>query len=290
MAVTRMDATVLHGRTARSTSHRAALASVFLVVSAVLALPSTVQALTTITQGFLTKDKVAMGSIVSLDKNTADQVSASTSDNVESLLGVVVHDGNSLLALSSAQATQVQVATSGVVQVLVSDLNGTIKQGDQITASPIKGVGMKATDSAKVIGIAQGDLAQSRSSKEKYKDKDGAEHEVVLGEIPVQLNVSYYFKQAEKTLIPSAIQNVANALAGKTVKPLPIIVALAIFFITMMVVVSIIYTMIRSSIISIGRNPMSQSAVYRNLIQLSALVLAILGVAFVAIYMILTRF
>ena len=56
-----------------------------------------------------------------------------------------------------------------------------------------------------------------------------------------------------------------------------------------LVVSVIIYSIIRSSIISIGRNPMAQSAVYRNVIQLSTLVLAILGVSVIAIYLILTR-
>jgi hypothetical protein len=48
--------------------------------------------------------------------------------------------------------------------------------------------------------------------------------------------------------------------------------------------------MIRNSIISVGRNPMAQSAVYRDVIQLSALVLGILAVAVIAIYFILSRF
>jgi len=47
--------------------------------------------------------------------------------------------------------------------------------------------------------------------------------------------------------------------------------------------------MIHSSIISVGRNPMSQAAVYRNVIQLSSLVVFILAVAIASIYMVLTR-
>ena len=103
------------------------------------------------------------------------------------------------------------------------------------------------------------------------------------------VNVSYFFKEPERTLIPSALQNLANALAGKQVDTLPIILAAAVFIIMLIVVVSIIYSMIRSSIISVGRNPLSQSAIYRDLIQLSALVIGILGVGLIAMYLILTR-
>jgi hypothetical protein len=254
-----------------------------------LAMPATADALTTLSQGYVTKDKLTQGAIVSLENDTSDQVNAASSGNVESILGVVINDDNSLLTLSTGETSQVQVATSGIIRVLVSDINGDITQGDQITASPISGVGMKATDSIKVIGIAQGKLVKEDANKHTYKDKDGQEHTVTLGEVPTLVNVSYYFKQPEKTVIPSALQNVANALAGKAVKPLPIIVSLAIFVVALITVVSIVYSMIRSSIISVGRNPMAQGAVYRNVIQLSALILIILGVTVISIYMILTR-
>lgn len=255
----------------------------------VLAFSGQARAMTTLSQGYVTKDKLSLGSIVSLEKNTTDQVSGAATENVDNILGVVITDGSSLLTLSNGEKQQIQVATSGIVQVLVSDINGDIKQGDQITASPIKGVGMKATTNVKVIGIAQGDLSDSRNSKVKTKDKDGAEKEVVVGEIPAIISVSYFFKQPEKTIIPMAVQNVANALAGKTVKPLPIIISTAIFVIALVTVASIVYSLIRASIISVGRNPMSQAAIYRNLMQISALVLVIMGVTLLAIYMILTR-
>jgi hypothetical protein len=105
----------------------------------------------------------------------------------------------------------------------------------------------------------------------------------------VLVNVSYFFKQPEKTLVPTSIQNVANAMAGKQVDPLPIFISMGIFIITIIIVVSMIYSMIHSSIISVGRNPMSQSAIYRDLLQLSALVAVILAVGITSIYLILTR-
>lgn len=255
-----------------------------------LAIPATVSGLTTLSQGYSTTDKVASGSIVSLDNSASDQVSAATSSNANSILGVVINDGNSLLSLSDGQTNQIQVATSGVAQVLVSDINGDIAQGDEITASPIKGVGMKATSNAKVVGIAQDSLSGNRSSSQSYTDKSGQKHSIKLGEVSVLVNVSYFYKQPEKTLIPSAIQNIANALAGKTVNSLPILISVGIFIVTLVVVSSIIYSMIHGSIISVGRNPMSQAAVYRNVMQMSVLVLGILAVAVIAIYMVLTKF
>lgn len=252
-----------------------------------LVAPSIVHATTTISQSYATSDKLSIGSIVSLKQNTSDEVIAASNNSVDNLFGVVINANNALLSLSNEQKNQVQVATSGIVQVLVSDINGQIAQGDHITASPINGVGMRATDNVRIVGIAQGNL--SGGSKETYKDSAGKEQSTIIGQVPVLVNVAYYFKEPSKTIIPSAIQNIADAFAGKQVSTLPIIVSAIIFIVMMIIVVSIVYSMIRSSLISVGRNPMSQSAIYRDLVQLSALVLGILAVGIIAIYLILTR-
>lgn len=264
------------------------LSSLLLVFSIVL--PVAAHAVTTISQGYSTNDAVSVGSLVGLESGSSDQVAASTSSTVDSLLGVVINDGNSLLTLSNGADNQVQVATSGVVSVLVSDINGPVVKGDHITASPVKGVGMKATSNTKAVGIAQSDPVNSDNKDQSYTDEEGNKQPLTLGQVSVLVNVDYFYTEPEKTIIPQAIQNLANALAGKKVDPLPIIVSSIIFIITLIVVVSIIYSMIRSSIISVGRNPMAQSAVYRDVLQLSALVVGILAVAIVAIYFILTRF
>jgi hypothetical protein len=148
---------------------------------------------------------------------------------------------------------------------------------------------MKATDNVKIVGIAQDKFPNSTSKKETYTDSKNQKQTVNIGQIPILVSVSYFYKQPDKTLVPQAIQNIANSLAGKKVNTLPILLSIAVFLITLIIVVSIIYSMIRSSIISVGRNPMSQAAVYRNVLQISALVVAILAVSIGAIYMILTK-
>lgn len=273
-------------------SHRArrlGILVVFSVLIATLLAAPFVQAIPAISQNYRSDTAVPVGGIVSLKDGTIDQVTSASSVTVDNILGVAINASTALIALTGSQENDVQVATSGIVQVLVSDINGEIKNGDQITASPISGVGMKATSNIRVVGIAQADLTNEGSRVQTVEGIDGQTQEVRLGRIPVLINVSYFFKEAERTIIPAAIQNVANALAGRQVSTLPIILAGAIFIIMLVVVMSIIYSMIRSSIISVGRNPLSQAAIYRDLIQLSALVIGILAVGLVAIYLILTR-
>lgn len=244
-------------------------------------------AITSLSESYTTKDTLAIGSLVSVQDDQTDIVEAAESGNVDNLIGVVIASGSSLLTVSNGKDSQVQVATSGTLPVIVSDINGTIKRGDHVTASPVKGVGMLATSNVRVIGIAQGSMTNVK--QQKYKGSDGKERTMKLGEVPVLVNVAYYFKEPDKTIVPAAIQNVANSLAGKEVGTVPILISGAIFLIMLIVVASLIYSMIHSSIISVGRNPLSQSAIYRDLVQLSGLVLGILGVGLVCIYLVLTK-
>jgi hypothetical protein len=258
-----------------------------IVAGIFVGLATAAHAVTSISQSFNSDKQLPVGSLVSLKSGTTDAVVGALPNNVDGLIGVIITTDNSLLSVSNGLKNQVQVATSGTVPVLVSDINGEVKLGDHLTASPIDGIGMRATGNVRIVGIAQSDV--SSATKQTYKDKGGQEHSVMIGQVPALISVAYYFKEPDKTLIPSAIQNLANALAGKTVNTLPILISAGIFVVMLIIVVSIIYSMIRSSIISVGRNPMSQSAVYRNVIQMSALVLVILGVGFSSMYLVLTR-
>lgn len=254
------------------------------LVFAVLLMTTGAYAQTPISQGYTAKDSVAVGSLVSLLSDSSDTVEAATVDNTNNLLGVVITGGSSSLTLGRGVSGEVQVATGGSIAILVSDINGDIKQGDQVTASPIAGVGMRVSSNSKVIGVAQADMT---TTTEQTIDENGTKQTVKLGSVPVLINVSYHYQTPEKTIIPAAIQNVANAVAGRAVSPLPIILSGVIFVVMLVVVMIIIFSMIRSSIISIGRNPLSQSAVYRDVIQLSAVVIVIITASIATIYFIL---
>lgn len=277
--------TIAHTKTARYIGFFLVASSMLLIVG----YTRITHADTFLSQSYTSTEALPLNSIVSLQNNTSDKVILAASNNVDNLLGIVVNADNSSLSITNGKDNEVQVATTGSLEILVSTINGNIAQGDYITASPISGVGMKATSNVRVIGIAQGDLNEKNGSSETYNDKEGHKQTVLLGQVPVLVNVSNYFKQPDKTLIPSAVQTIANALAGRSVSTVPILISAGVFLVTIVVAVSIIFSMVRSSIISVGRNPLSQSAIYRDLIQMSALVLGILAVGFVAIYLILTK-
>lgn len=112
-------------------------------VLVLLATPHLAIAMNTLTQGYNTTKQLPLGTLVSLVKNTTDSIEPSSTQTLENMLGIVVSSDSSLLTVTDGTNSQVQVATTGTVPALVSDINSEIKDGDHITASPMVGVGIK---------------------------------------------------------------------------------------------------------------------------------------------------
>lgn len=236
-------------------------------------------------QSFQASGQLEIGTVVSLQQTKADTVVASNTDRVSQLVGVVA---NKPLIELSGGGTSASIVTSGVTQTLVSDINGEVKTGDKITASPINGVGMKATDPSLVVGTAQGNLSDSKTTSKSLTDRNGKSRTVHIGLIPVQVNVTFYSPSAgTQSYIPSFLQDAANSLAGKAVSPVRVLASLLLAILALVSVTILLYSSVRSSLISIGRNPLSENAIHKGLIEVGAIIIGILVLTFVAIYLIL---
>lgn len=245
---------------------------------------------TGISQSFSSTDQVVPGTLVELGGQSGTVKSANT-DGVEDLLGVVIKNDSAILGVNGAGG--VQVALSGTANTLVSTLNGDIKAGDKITASPISGVGMKAILSTKVVGVAQADFKadDAGATKRDIKDKSGKTTSVSIGQIPVLISPAYYVAGLgdQKTIIPPFIQNLVNAIAGRKVSVVRIIIASIILLFSLSAIFIVLSGAVRSGIIAIGRNPLSQGAVYRSLLHVMLASIGVLLVTFGAVYLIISR-
>ncbi len=240
-----------------------------------------------ISQGFNTSEtNIATGALVGLTPNSKSSVQLSDVDHVSELVGVI---GDKPLIQLSSTGQQVQVVISGITPALVSDINGDIKSGDKITASPITGVGMKATGSVLVVGTAQASLSSATTTQKSVNDKDGKPQTVKIGSIPIQVNITYYVPPEQKNaFLPPFLQSLANAVAGRDVSPVRVIVSTVALIFGFVSIAILLYSSTRSSIISIGRNPLSEGAVQKSLIEVGATALGILLVMLIAIYLVLT--
>ena len=262
-----------------------------LVVASIVTLFSAIyvraESTAAISQGFKTSEaNLAAGALVSLTSGSPNTIQLANSDRVNQLIGVI---GDKPLIELSNSDKEAQVVISGTTLTLVSDINGDVKTGDKITASPISGVGMKANVSSLVVGTAQSDLNSATTTQKTVNDKKGQPQSVKIGSIPVQVNVTYYVAPEDKNaFLPPFIQSLANAVAGKEVSPLRVLISTLVLIFGFVSIAVLLYSSIRSSIISIGRNPLSEGAVRKSLFEVGATSLGILLVMLIAIYLVLS--
>jgi hypothetical protein len=254
----------------------------------VVCLPAAVSALGALSQAFITSDSsLAAGTLVDLKSGTANAVEKASSSNAPQLLGITASDP--LIALGS-NTKRAQVVVSGLTPALVSDINGSVKVGDKITASPIQGVGMKAGTSTEIVGTAESNLTDSDTSTQQIKDKSGKVTSVKIGLVAVQVNVSYYAMQQNKLndIVPSFLVNVGSSIAGKDISPLRVLIGFSSLLVGFLVAGVMLQAGVRSGIISMGRNPLASRILRRSLLDVLVTSLGVLSIACVVFYLVLT--
>jgi hypothetical protein len=211
--------------------------------------------------------------------------------NQDKLFGIVVTSSSSLISISGGTG-EVQVATSGLAAALVSTEGGNIKRGDHLGVSTIAGVAKKVTSGSRTIGTASDDFDGSASGVDKRKLDTGAGiKEVSVGQIPVDIGVGNYQPNGLDTgsVVPTWLQTVSNTVAGKVVSPIRAVVATTILIAAIISVSVLLYGAVRTSIISIGRNPLAKTSVFKGLAQVIVIVGVILGTAAILSYMVVSR-
>ncbi len=250
-------------------------------------------ALASLSQGYATTTPIPDGSLVALDTKSAGSAVVATLDNSDRLFGVAVPPSAAAVSLGGSNPNgQVQVVTTGSANTLVSTAGGDIKVGDYIAVSPIAGVGQKAVGKVRVIGTAQADFNGSGEgvTRQTITDATGAKKEVIIGQIPVVISVATINNDTSQTYtVPSWLQSFSNQLAGKSVSPVRIIIAALILLVSLVTITVLLYSAVRNSIISIGRNPLSRGSVLRGLLEVILISAGILVLAAVAMYMVISR-
>lgn len=258
--------------------------------AALLFYPFTVNA-QNVTQGYNTDEKLQRGMIVAIDEADTTKVKAVNIDNSDKVHGVVVSESDSV-AVISEEGQLALVATTGKFEVLVSDQNGPIKAGDYVAVSSISGIGMKGDDKQPIIvGTALSEFSPGNVgfvlSKVTIKDSGGADKEINIGRISIDINIGTNPNLKVEASLPYFLKRASEAVAGKPVTAMRVYIGLAILIITGGISGSVIYSAIRSSIISIGRNPLSKKSILRGMLQIVMIGIMIFISGIVGVYLIL---
>jgi hypothetical protein len=239
-----------------------------------------------ISHSYKAKSSIKNGSLVSLDAKQTDYVEAANVTNAERLLGVAVESNDSLLAVDPT-AGQVQVATNGTANVLVSTLGGDIKVGDSIATSPFNGIGVKAEPGSRIVGLSQTEFSKNTkgATEQQVKDKSGKTQTIYVGFVRATVS-SGTLDNGNNSL--STIQRLGRSLTGHTVSTARVLIALVIAVVAVAALVVLAYAAIYGTIVSIGRNPLAKYAIFRTLGTVLGMVTIIALVAGVTIYLLLT--
>lgn len=235
--------------------------------------------------GYSAETDLPTGVVVSLVSEDTREIEPANSSNIDDLLGVVVGGSGSLLMLST-QESNVQVVTSGVTEVWVTDAFGDIDAGDHITASSINGIGRKASrEDGKILGVAR---ANFRDATTRTVTAEGGEmRDVAVARIPVLVQIGGNPESSrQESFLPSFIQEGANAIAGEPVTPARVLIGLTVITGGIVGSMVLLYGAVSSTIISIGRNPLSDSSIYAGLFRMIMIAIGIIGLSVVIAYVI----
>lgn len=266
------------------------VAAFFALFSLIAIASSPIALAQSVTQGYSTDKVLQRGTFVALNVEDSSKVDPVNRENQDRVHGVTVAPNDATFTLSE-DLEKTFVATIGRYDGLVSTEAGIIQPGDFLTVSSISGVVMKAGDKdfytvGKAIEGFDGDV--NSISTTELRDSTGELQTVGIGRILVDMSVGSnpLFQPAESTL-PEFLEKATETIAGKQVSAVRVYVGIVILLLSSILAGSLMYSGIRSAVISIGRNPLSKQSVTKSMMQivLSALIIFLIGLF--AVYLLL---
>lgn len=260
-----------------------------LVIASGLVLAPALARAAAITQGYQAKTTLPTGSVVSLTAAGGQQVEATTTDNDSLSAGVVVNGADALLDVQP-QGSQVRVAVSGDVTILVSTVNGDIKTGDKLIATPLAGVAgldYPPAPGVKYIAVANSDFTSTTTGAKKTSVKltDGSSKDVYVGSIKARMLLGNRAPGAgEKS---NFLTSLAQQISGKKVSLIRVVGALAILVAALVITGMVLYGSIKGTFVSLGRNPLSRDSVFTGLMRIVIIAMLVLSAGVVFGYLIL---
>lgn len=244
-------------------------------------------------KGYAADTPLDFGTVVELTGEASDRVKVATQPEMQNMFGIVI-DPNSLPVRVNNPEIQNEtyVAVSGTYNTLVSTQGGVIEKGDHLTMSSINGILMKAgTEESTVFGRAgvgfdgKGVILGNSSIQDT---KGNVLDTVQLGSIPVTIDIKNNPNEpTTKTKVPDFLEQIGQAIAEKEVSSFRIYLSMAIAAVSLITALIVLYSGVRNSIISIGRNPMSRKSIFWALIEIILTAILILIIGLFAVYLLL---
>ena len=237
-------------------------------------------------ESYGTSQALRPGILVQIDPSNVANVIPASQPDIKKTLGVVISPSASTITVynSTTAANTAYVSSDGNYQVVVSDQNGSIKAGDYLTLSAVDGIAMEDNNVEPVtVGIASSSFNGSTGSigTGKVELSNKTYKTVHYGVITANVSIAHNpLLAVESSIVPSFLVNFSTGIVGRTVSPWRIYVALIITLAVCIIVGAMLYGAVKSSLTSIGRNPLSRSSLFRGFLQVvvAAVIIFISGI------------
>jgi hypothetical protein len=248
-----------------------------------------------VTRAYTADKTLQRGMIVRITDKDKNKVEALTFKVADKMLGVVVAANDAPVTLTSGDTThqQVFVASNGRYNVLVSDQGGKIALNDYLTISSLEGIAMKADLSQTIVvgkALATFDGNSKLSSTVTVKNSAGREVKVGIGVIPVEINISHNpLQDTAATLIPGLkyLSAGARVISARDVSPIRLYVSVFLLLVISAVAGGILFSGVRSAVMSIGRNPLAKQSILKGLSQIILISVIVFIIGVIGVYLIL---
>lgn len=238
-----------------------------------------------VSRGYKSNGTLRAGDVVALAEGEADTVELASPSNLSRVVGIVVQPADSSVIVASSEA-EVFVKVSGEAEAYVSDASGSIAPGDVLTVSPLRGILVKAAPGEPGLATALTEFSGDSGDEVQVTREDGSANNVRVGKIKVGLTAGVSAVSGGGKS-QTGIEKFASSIVGKEVTSLQAIVALIIFCVMLVGEGSIIYGVVSSSIVSLGRNPLAEKLIHRELLRTLGVALAVLAVGLGSVYLVL---
>lgn len=227
---------------------------------------STPVAMAYISDEYTTSAELAVGTVVSTSEN-GEIVAASTASR--EYLGVIV----------AQDANKVEVVSSGAVNVLVSDMDGDIKIGEELGLSAVSGIASRLLPGSVTIGVV---TAEPKDWHEVNAEND----KVRVATATVQLIARNSASEQSNSSYLTAIQRAADGVAGREVDTWRAVTGLVVATGGIGLAFALLVSSSRGSFLSLGRNPMAGGAIMRGLWKIASVAVLIMTVSLASAYLI----
>jgi hypothetical protein len=233
-----------------------------------------------VVEGYTAAQPVEPGMVVAIDKAAARSVKPAPADDSNLIYGVAVDPSDAPITLVG-QNSKVFVATTGSYQVLVTATAGPIKPGDYISMSNINGIAGKAQPGQPVI------IGKAQSSFNGSDNVVSSSGDTKIGRVYVSIGVAKNPLANSDPTLPYFLRKVANSVANKSVPVIRVYTAMMIFLVSIVAAIVILWSGVRSSLISLGRNPLSRHAIFSGMYKVVITGLGVFIIGLAGVYLLL---